>query len=252
MPEGYVVRAEAVAPATGRDGAEVRETIGREQGSPRLHQRVISLPPGRSEARGAADAEAVLYVLAGAGTVTVADAAREVREDSGVYVAPGETWAVDNPGPGELELVAVTLPDPPPAAPGAPRGAVARLADQEASPATSDREFRLVADPDTGCRGATQFVGYIPPGRAPEHYHHYDEVIYVLHGEGVLHLGWGDTPIGRGSCIHLPARLRHSLENVGEEPMQVLGVFRPAGSPAEAYYPDGSSAMTPREGGGAR
>jgi hypothetical protein len=25
--------------------------------------------------------------------------------------------------------------------------------------------------------------------------------------------------------------------------MQVLGVFRPAGSPAEAYYPDGSAAV---------
>jgi hypothetical protein len=27
--------------------------------------------------------------------------------------------------------------------------------------------------------------------------------------------------------------------------MQVLGVFRPAGSPAEAYYPDGSAAAVP-------
>jgi oxalate decarboxylase/phosphoglucose isomerase-like protein (cupin superfamily) len=34
----------------------------------------------------------------------------------------------------------------------------------------------------------------------------------------------------------------HSLENVGDEPMQVLGVFRPAGSPSEAYYPDGTRA----------
>jgi hypothetical protein len=25
----------------------------------------------------------------------------------------------------------------------------------------------------------------------------------------------------------------------------VLGVFRPAGSPAEAYYPDGSAAVVP-------
>jgi hypothetical protein len=27
--------------------------------------------------------------------------------------------------------------------------------------------------------------------------------------------------------------------------MRVLGVFRPAGSPAEAYYPDGSPAVVP-------
>jgi hypothetical protein len=34
----------------------------------------------------------------------------------------------------------------------------------------------------------------------------------------------------------------HCLENVGPGEMQVLGVFRPAGSPAEAYYPDGTQA----------
>jgi hypothetical protein len=27
--------------------------------------------------------------------------------------------------------------------------------------------------------------------------------------------------------------------------MRVLGVFRPAGSPAEAYYPDGTAAVVP-------
>jgi hypothetical protein len=27
--------------------------------------------------------------------------------------------------------------------------------------------------------------------------------------------------------------------------MRVLGVFRPAGSPAEAYYPDGTLALPP-------
>jgi hypothetical protein len=34
----------------------------------------------------------------------------------------------------------------------------------------------------------------------------------------------------------------HSLENHGPGEMLVLGVFRPAGSPAEAYYLDGTAA----------
>jgi oxalate decarboxylase/phosphoglucose isomerase-like protein (cupin superfamily) len=46
-----------------------------------------------------------------------------------------------------------------------------------------------------------------------------------------------------GSCVHLPAGLIHCLENSGPGEMRVLGVFRPAGSPAEAYYPDGSAAV---------
>ena len=45
-----------------------------------------------------------------------------------------------------------------------------------------------------------------------------------------------------GSCIHLPARLVHCIENTGPGELRVLGVFRPAGSPAEAYYPDGTRA----------
>ena len=44
---------------------------------------------------------------------------------------------------------------------------------------------------------------------------------------------------------NLPARLIHCLENAGPGEMRVLGVFRPAGSPAEAYYPDDSPAVVP-------
>jgi oxalate decarboxylase/phosphoglucose isomerase-like protein (cupin superfamily) len=43
--------------------------------------------------------------------------------------------------------------------------------------------------------------------------------------------------------VHLPKGLVHCLENTGPGEMQVLGVFRPAGSPAEAYYPDGTRAQ---------
>ncbi len=89
----------------------------------------------------------------------------------------------------------------------------------------------------------TQFVGSIPTGRAPDHYHTYDEVLYVVEGFGVLHVGDRHDPVGPGSCIHLSPKLVHSLENTSSAPMQVLGVFRPAGSPAEAYYPDGTLAV---------
>ena len=37
----------------------------------------------------------------------------------------------------------------------------------------------------------------------------------------------------------------HCLANTGERELRVLGVFRPAGSPAEAYYPDGTLAVVP-------
>jgi mannose-6-phosphate isomerase-like protein (cupin superfamily) len=245
MPEGYVVAASAVpvSPAAPGDTAAERRTIGAEQGCRQLEQRVVSFAPGRSLERGTGDAEEVLFVLSGRGSV----GEHAVAPDTAVFLAPGERYAVDNPGPDPLELVAVRLPRPPGADDGARSGAL-RLAEQDTGAATADREFRMLADPATGCRSATQFVGYIPPGRAPEHFHLYDEVIYVLHGEGVLHLPGRDSAVAPGSCIHLPPRIRHSLENAGTGPLQVLGVFRPAGSPSEAYYPDGRPALSAGEG----
>jgi oxalate decarboxylase/phosphoglucose isomerase-like protein (cupin superfamily) len=45
-----------------------------------------------------------------------------------------------------------------------------------------------------------------------------------------------------GSCIQLPARTVHCLSNAGTEPMRIVAAFRPAGSPAAAFYPDGTPA----------
>jgi quercetin dioxygenase-like cupin family protein len=82
----------------------------------------------------------------------------------------------------------------------------------------------------------TQFRGDIAPGRAPDHSHVYDEVIYVLEGEGALHTDGEDARVNAGSCIHLPAYLLHSLENSGDSTMRIVAVFHPAGDPASRAY----------------
>jgi len=86
---------------------------------------------------------------------------------------------------------------------------------------------------------ATQFVGEIPPGRAPDHSHPYDEVVLVLEGEGVVHVGGADHVISAGTCTHLPPGQPHCLENTGATTMRVLGVFHPADSPAAKLDPRG-------------
>jgi quercetin dioxygenase-like cupin family protein len=86
--------------------------------------------------------------------------------------------------------------------------------------------------PGSGCAVATQFVGEIPPGRAPDHSHPYDEVVLVLHGEGIVHMGGGRHPLSAGTAVHLPPGVPHCLENTGQATMRVLGVFHPADSPA--------------------
>jgi mannose-6-phosphate isomerase-like protein (cupin superfamily) len=187
---------------------------------------------GDAGVRRAPDDE-LLYALRGSGRATIAGEAVTLAPGSAAYVAAGEAWSVD--AADGLELLSVLVRDPLPAD---RTHAVVSLDDAGADRATAGRMFRLLAP----CATATQFVGYIPPGRAPDHFHRYDEVVYVLEGDGELHIGGESSPLRAGTCVHLPATLVHSLENFGPGEMQVLGVFRPAGSPAEAYYPDGTRA----------
>jgi mannose-6-phosphate isomerase-like protein (cupin superfamily) len=183
----------------------------------------------------------VLYVLGGTATATIDGDDRSIAPGVGVFISRGTHWSLE--AAGGLELVSVLVRDPEPLPQGA--HAVVDLGSGERGRATAARQFTLGVTAMVGCASATQFVGYVPPGRAPDHFHRYDEVLYVLAGRGVLHAGGEQAPFSRGSCIHLPARLVHTLENTGEEELQLLGVFRPAGSPAEAYYPDGTPAADP-------
>jgi mannose-6-phosphate isomerase-like protein (cupin superfamily) len=183
------------------------------------------------------ECDEVLYVLDGAGSISIDGTRQPLAPGSAVFAAAGTTWEAA----GGARAVSVLVHDPEPS-----RGhAVLDLNEVELGTATGGRQFVLGATPDCGCASATQFIGLIPPGRAPDHFHRYDEVIYVLEGEGRLEIGGESAPIRPGTCIHLPRTLVHCLANDGETEMRVLGVFRPAGSPAEAYYPDGSRAVVP-------
>jgi quercetin dioxygenase-like cupin family protein len=212
-----------------------------------LEQAVVECAPGSTTSRATGEAEEVLFVLTGAGILTLDGESHALEPETGAYLPPGEEYELVAEGREPMRAVAVRIPDPAPAptpahAPDPPRAVVRRLADQEAQDATTDRSFRIVADPSSGLRSATHFVGYIPTARAPEHFHTYDEVIYVIEGEGTLHIGEGERRVTAGSTIELPARTVHCLENTGEDVMRLVAVFRPAGSPAAAYYPDGTPA----------
>ena len=214
--------------------------LGAHTGSPWLEQSLLECPPGGSARRATGEVEEVLFVLAGRGALRVAGNAHTLEPEAGAYVGPGREYEL-TAGTGEaLQIVSVRIPDPAPDAGGAE--VVRRLSEQDAEGATSGREFRVIADPTTGLKSATHFVGYIPRTRAPEHFHTYDEVIYVLDGEGRFHAEGRSTPLRPGSCIALPARTVHCLENTGADAMRVVAAFRPAGSPAAAYYPDGTPA----------
>lgn len=231
---------------TGNDALAVRDVIDAGDGCAPFTLRVLRAVRGRSFEQRTEGSEELLFVLRGAGEVIIDDVHVAVGAQTGVAVRPRARYELHNESVGEdLEVLAVALHDPEPAPDDAP--VVSRLADAERRAATGARTFRIVFDADHGCPSATQFVGEIPVGAAPEHYHLYEEVIYVLDGTGVMHMNGRQTPLRAGSCIHLPPRKVHILENSGPDVMRVLGVFRPAGSPAAAFYPDGTPAYTADE-----
>jgi len=173
-------------------------------------------------------------VLEGTGRISIGGSEHELAPGVAVFASRGTPWSAA----GGARAVSVLVHDPEPSS----GWAVLDVGSVERGAATAGRFFLLGATPQCGCASVTQFVGLIPPGRAPDHFHRYDEVIYVLEGEGVLEIGGEQAPLRAGSCVHLPRTLVHCLANTGDGELRVLGVFRPAGSPAEAYYPDGTPA----------
>ena len=204
---------------------------------PEFQQRLLRFD-GPADERVDEGRDEVLYVLEGTATATVDGEQQGLEPGTGVFVARGTPWQIESAE--GLKLISVLVEDPLPAS-----ASHALIARGERGSATAGREFSLLAHPENGCASVTQFVGYIPTGRAPDHFHRYDEVVYVLAGEGAFHVNGESALLRAGSCFHLPAELVHCVENHGPGEMRVLGVFRPAGSPAEAYYPDGSAAVVP-------
>ena len=209
----------------------VRTLVDTAPGGDGLVRRRVEMPPGSAVEAAAGPGGELWYVIDGAGLLTSGDGpAAPIVRDAALWLPPGARYRL-TAAAGMLTMDSVTLP----AATGllddtgGPR--LARLADC-AVEVTGDRRFRVLFGPGNGCEAATQFVGEIPPGRAPLHSHTYDEVVLVLDGEGVLHAGPVEHPIAAGTCIHLPPGQQHCLENTGPSTLRVLGVFHPGGSPA--------------------
>jgi mannose-6-phosphate isomerase-like protein (cupin superfamily) len=197
-----------------------------------LIRRLVSVPPGRRLDGTAGSGGELWFVIAGDGLVDVAGLrGAALARGTGLWLPPGTRYRLQGGLRDTIELDAVALPPPAGPHPPSPAPRISRLADCETE-VTGDRRFQVLLGPGRGCEAATQFRGEIPPGRAPEHSHPYDEVVRVLEGEGVAHVRGADLALAPGSCIHLPRGLPHCLENTGTATLVVLGVFHPGGSPA--------------------
>lgn len=222
--------------------------VGRASGAQAISLRTLECASGLSRGMRNRAGDEVLYVLTGQGTLWIDGHGYEIVPETGIYIQPQQTFAIENPHAEPLVLISSQCPEPeeaaesvePPMTPAnkAPELApLIRLSDRKAIP-TADRWYRVLVNEEVGSRQVTQFVGSIPPGRAPDHFHHYEEVLFILCGTGRMWAGATSTPIAAGSCIFLPKKQMHCVENTGTGELRLLGVFYPAGSPAVRYAAD--------------
>ncbi|HEX9236511.1 MAG TPA: cupin domain-containing protein [Actinomycetota bacterium] len=207
-------------------------------GARHVMQFAARIRPGARSPLEAKPEEEAMYVVSGLGRLTVGETDHDLQPGSAALIPSGTEGWLSNVGDQDLHLIPVVSPPmgtPMPAHPAGPVPAVSlHEMDQPAESAGEDREFRVLIDPRHGAQHVTQFVGFIDRSRAPFHTHTYEEAIYVLDGEGVVHVGGDhgfDHPIRPGSSIFLPPGTPHCLENAGAGVLKLLGVFSPPGSP---------------------
>jgi mannose-6-phosphate isomerase-like protein (cupin superfamily) len=201
----------------------ISEGLPRAEGS-LISLRVLEFGPGVTSTFKNEDHDEVLFSLNNC-TVVIDEHIHEVEPQSGILIPARQSFRIENSGTEPVRLVSSQAPRQE----GGITTRIVRLSEQRAMP-TGDRWYRVLIDSEV-----TQFVGSIPPGRAPDHFHEYEEVLFILRGEGRMWTEARSTPISYGSCIYLPRKQVHCVENTGTDELRLLGLFYPAGSPAVRY-----------------
>ena len=204
-------------------------------GDSALALRRVALGPGDSSALADPDLDSLLYVVAGTGLVTLDGSEHTLRARCAALVLAGEEAAITS-GDGIEVVVATVRPEADRHAPLGPREVVVSLDDADPQDASGARSFQVLFGPHNGSTRATLFAGFVPPGKAPWHYHLYDEIVWVPEGPGRLHIGETTAELEAGSAFRLRPRQVHIVENPStDRELTVLGIFTPAGSPSAAY-----------------
>jgi quercetin dioxygenase-like cupin family protein len=196
----------------------------------------VLLSDAEAHVVGETERDSLVYVFAGSGVLAVNGDTWPVASGAAGLVLAGEHGRLEAIE-GELAAIVATVgPGADRHAPLGQRESVVRLNHAGSEQATGARSFQILLGPHNGSTRATLFAGYIPPGKAPWHYHLYDEIVWIPEGPGRLHIGDDTAELGSGSAFRLRPRQVHIVENTSaDRELTILGVFTPAGSPSAAY-----------------
>jgi quercetin dioxygenase-like cupin family protein len=181
------------------------------------------------------DLDSLLYVTAGSGKLTLEGETHALEPQTAALVVAGESASLA--GGGLVVAHATVGREVDVHAALGPRDTVTRIDASLVQGALGKRGFQVLFGPHNGSTRATLFAGFLPPERAPWHYHLYDEIVFVPEGPGRLHRrGSDEEPLRAGSAFRLRPREVHIVENASDDrEMAIIGVFTPAGSPSAAY-----------------
>jgi quercetin dioxygenase-like cupin family protein len=196
----------------------------------------VRLDPGGSFGVESSTEDTLLFVHEGGGTLELDDEKHPLGHATAALVLAGEKARLAA-GAGGLAGVRATVgPGTDRHAPLGAREAVVSLEVVGSDSATGDRSFQVLFGPHNGSARATLFAGFVPPGKAPWHYHLYDEIVWLPTGPGRLHRGEQAEDLGAEAAFRLRPRELHIVENAStERTMTLLGIFTPAGTPSAAY-----------------
>lgn len=221
-----------------RAGVSELQLVPAEEGS-HLSMSILRLRAGATATVGELDADTLLFAFEGSGGLTGSDARRPLKVGTAACLAAGALAELEAEADG-LALVYAQ------AGPRCDRHAalgesvwVVEVEAAEVDAATGSRTFQILFGPHNGSTRATLFVGYVPPGRAPWHFHQYDEIVWIWRGQGRFHLDEDVSELRPGAAFRITPREVHVVENLGDDDLALLGFFSPAGNPAAAYLADG-------------
>ena len=93
------------------------------------------------------------------------------------------------------------------------------------------RSHKMIIGPNNFGRAKNMCFGVavFPANKhAPAHIHPVEEeVIYILEGKGEVYFDGKPEPVEPGTCIYIPPKTKHSINNKCDIPMKLVYVFSP-------------------------
>jgi len=232
-----------LAPMTTRGSLRYCYMVSAAMGSLHQTQLLLEVTGEASPVMSLGSRDVILFIGAGAGTVTISGRAFAVKATDGVYIRPSEAiqLAADEGQPLKVFVLACPLGeivwlDEMPANFESQYEQRVVSVDPEQRTAMGSRYFQMLVDKRIGSNVITQFIGHIPPSKAAPHRHLYEEAIIVLSGEGYMWTEDRKARVTAGDVIFLPRKQLHSLEATSADGIDVVGVICPGDNPSINYY----------------